>query len=413
MRLATIMVLATRYTFAQGGRRYLSTFLSSLSMLGLVLAVALLIAVLSVMNGFDREMRQRILTLVPHITLYARTALPADDLPLIEKIHRHPAVERVYPFVRFNGLLMQQTGLETAAVVGVKPAILGSTMASVVSVDQQATFATDPRSIILGRGLAAQAGLSVGDRFTLIVPSPQGIDSRTAPRFQTLTVAGLMNSGTELDQSAAFVHIELASDLAGLNGGITGYQVFTSAVFEAPTLAWQLLQNLPTEFYAVNWTMTHGNLYAAIQMSRTLVTLLLFSIIAVAAFNVVSSLVLVVFDKQGDIAILRTMGTTPAAIAQVFLAQGAMIGLVGVVAGSALGALLAIALPETVSVFEAILGTQFLNTDVYPVSFLPSQLLWRDVLLVGSVAWGMCLLSALYPARRAARLAPAVILHQE
>jgi len=181
----------------------------------------------------------------------------------------------------------------------------------------------------------------------------------------------------------------------------------------ARRIGWEATGLLPPGFYSTNWMMTHGNLYAAIQLSRDLVSLLLFSIIAVAAFNVVSSLVLVVMDKQGNIAILRTMGASRGDIAWVFLLQGGMIGLVGVAAGSMLGALGSQAVPGLVRALERMLDMRFLNTDVYPVSFLPVDLLARDVVVVGAVALLMCLLAAIYPARRAAQLAPANILSQE
>ncbi len=413
MRLATVFALATRYTFAQGGRRYLSTFLSSLSMLGLVLAVALLITVLSVMNGFDKEMRERILALVPHVTLYAqRPVLPADPA-LTQVLDGIGAITSYFPFVSVNGLLMREQGLETAAVMGMNSDDVGVRLGAVMSADALARFENNTRAIILGAGLAKAAKLEAGDRFTLIVPPPGGVQSRASPRFEALTVAGIMNSGTELDETAAVVHLATASEMAGFNGKAIGYQLFLKDVFSAPEQAWSIAQVLPQAFYAVDWTRTHGNLYSAIQLSRTLVTLLLLSVIAVAAFNVVSSLVLVVFDKQRDIAILRTMGATPANIAQVFLLQGALIGLVGVLVGSVLGIVLSVSLPSAVAWLEHLLDMRFLSTDVYPVSFLPSQLRVADVGLISAVAWLMCVLSALYPARRAAKLAPALILHQE
>ena len=226
-------------------------------------------------------------------------------------------------------------------------------------------------------------------------------------------LSALLDTGTELDQGAALVHLAMASRLAGLNGAVSGLRIATGDLFDVSRIGWELVNNLPPGFYATNWMMTHGNLYAAIQLSRDLVSILLFSIIGVAAFNVVSSLVLVVFDKQGNIAILRTLGASPADIAWIFVLQGAMIGLVGVFIGSALGALGSQLVPSLVGWMEGLLGMRFLNTDVYPVSFLPVDLLARDVIAVGVVAFLMCVLAAIYPARRAAAMAPALILNQE
>jgi lipoprotein-releasing system permease protein len=216
-----------------------------------------------------------------------------------------------------------------------------------------------------------------------------------------------------MDQSAALVPIELASGLAGLKGGVTGLRLATSDIFSVARIGWEVVGNLPPGHYATNWMMTHGNLYAAIQLSRDLVSILLFSIIAVAAFNVVSSLVLVVFDKQGDIAILRTLGASPGNIATIFVFQGAMIGLVGAVLGCILGVAGSLSVPALVAGLEQLLNIKFLNTDVYPVSFLPVDILGRDLALVTGIAFVMCVLAAIYPALRAAALQPATVLHQE
>ena len=205
----------------------------------------------------------------------------------------------------------------------------------------------------------------------------------------------------------------MASDLAGLHGKVSGFRVTTRELFDVQRISQELQESLPAGYYAIDWMMTHGNLYSAIQLSRDLVTILLFSIIAVAAFNVVSSLVLVVLDKQGNIAILRTLGATGGDIASIFVMQGAMIGVVGVVLGSVAGILGSLAVPHLVSRLEQLLGMQFLNTDVYPVSFLPVDLLARDIVTVGAIALGMCVIAAIYPARRAAAMAPALILNQD
>ena len=223
----------------------------------------------------------------------------------------------------------------------------------------------------------------------------------------------VLETGTELDQVAALVPLGLASELAGLDSAVSGLRITTRDLFDVTRIGWELMNNMPTGYYATNWMMTHGNLYSAIQLSRDLVSILLFSIIAVAAFNVVSSLVLVVFDKQGNIAILRTLGASPRDVATIFVLQGAMIGVVGATLGAAFGVVGSLAVPGLVSALERLLDMNFLNTDVYPVSFLPVDLLWRDILVVGGVALAMCVVAAIYPAMRAARLAPAMILNQD
>ena len=405
--------IALRYTFALG-RGNLSTFLSSLSMLGLVLAISLLIIVLSVMNGFDKEMRERILSLVPHITVYSHLPIAQWQDPAAV-IAAHPAVLEVSPFTHFDSLLMRGGKIETARGIGldIEDSAVLARMLSSLGEEAMAGFREQPDALILGVGLADKLGVVVGDQLNIIVPGSGVEDSLRAARFETVHLSATLNTGTELDQAAALVHMQLASRVAGLDEAVSGLRVTTRDIFSVQGVAWELLQELPPGYYTTNWMMTHGNLYAAIQLSRDLVSILLFSIIAVAAFNVVSSLVLVVFDKRGNIAILRTLGASPSDIAWIFILQGGMIGLVGVALGGILGAVGSMLVPGLVAALEQLLDMRFLNTDVYPVSFLPVDLLLGDVLTVAGVAFVMCLVAAIYPARRAAALAPALVLNQD
>lgn len=405
--------IALRYTFAFG-QGHLSAFLSSLSMLGLVLAISLLIVVLSVMNGFDKEMRERILSLVPHITIYS-------DMPIVDwrsdvqLLKGHPEVVEVAPFSQFDALIMRGTDIETVRGIGLDANDESSfaPLAQYLETQEAAHFRAQDDGLILGSGVAESLGVKVGERLNLIVPGAGRGRELGPTRFETVQLSAILHTGTELDQAIALVPLALASDLAGRHGQVSGFRITTNQLFDVHRIAVELQDLLPPGFYTTNWMMTHGNLYSAIQLSRDLVSILLFSIIAVAAFNVVSSLVLVVMDKQGNIAILRTLGATGADIAWVFVLQGGMIGLVGVVLGSMVGALASLAVPGIVSWLEQLLGMQFLNTDVYPVSFLPVDLLARDVVTVGAIALGMCVIAAIYPARRAAKMAPALILNQD
>ncbi len=405
--------IAVRYTFAFG-QGHLSAFLSSLSMLGLVLAISLLIIVLSVMNGFDKEMRERILSLVPHITIYSDSPIVdwRNDVMLLKS---HPDVLAVAPFAQFDALITRGNDIETVRGIGLdaEEASSFAPLLPYLEENEAAQFRAQEDGLILGAGVAQHLGVKVGERLNLIVPGT-GREGQMAPtRFKTVQLSAILNTGTELDQAIALVHLAVASDLAGLHGNISGFRVTTRQLFDVQRIAWDLQGLLPPGFYSTNWMMTHGNLYSAIQLSRDLISILLFSIIGVAAFNVVSSLVLVVLDKQGNIAILRTLGASGADIAWVFVLQGGMIGLVGVVLGSVAGALGSLAVPGFVSWLEQLLGMRFLNTDVYPVSFLPVDLLASDVITVGGIALGMCVIAAIYPARRAAKMAPALILNQD
>jgi lipoprotein-releasing system permease protein len=405
--------IAVRYTFAFGGG-HLSTFLSTLSMLGLVLAISLLIIVLSVMNGFDKEMRERILGMVPHITLHS--AIPIEDWrEQAAVVARHPDVLEVTPFTEFDALFMRGDNIETAMGVGIDSSDSATVSRLLSGLDQEevAAFQRQANGLVLGVGIADRLGVRPGDELTLIVPGAGPGAEGSATRFESLKLVALLETGTELDQAAAIVQLGMASELAGLGTAVSGLRIATQDLFSVARVGWELMNNMPSGYYATNWMMTHGNLYSAIQLSRDLITILLFSIIAVAAFNVVSSLVLVVFDKQGNIAILRTLGAAPRDIAIIFVLQGAMIGLVGVTVGAALGAIGSQLVPDLVSSLERLLDMNFLNTDVYPVSFLPVDLLWRDILVVGGVAFAMCVVAAIYPALRASRLAPALILNQD
>ncbi len=405
------LLFAVRYTF--GFRRgHLSTFLSGLSMLGLVLAIGLLIVVLSVMNGFDKEMRERILALVPHVTVYAHRPI-SDWREQRAVLEAHPDVVEAAPFTQFDALFMRGSDIETARGIGLDDR--GGAAARLLESlppSQRGDFLARENGLVLGRGVAERLGVRPGEHLTLVVPGmgPEGVQ-RT--RFESLYLSGVLDTGTELDQGLALVHLPLASRLAGLDEAVNGLRVTTRDLFAVSRIGWELMNNLPSGFYTTNWMMTHGNLYSAIQLSRELITILLLSIIAVAAFNVVSSLVLVVFDKRGNIAILRTLGASPADIAWIFVLQGGMIGLVGVLLGSVAGAAGSWAVPGVVDFLQHALQIQFLNTDVYPVSFLPVDLLPRDLLIVGGTAFAMCVLAAIYPALRAARLVPAVVLNQD
>ncbi len=411
MRPRQLLTVASRYTFAWR-KGYLSSFLSLLSMLGMVLAIALLILVLSVMNGFDREMRDHILALVPQLTI--KSWLPIDDWhEHADLLRRHPEVRAVAPFVELQGMLVHDNNIDTALLYGIALSeerhMAG--LARVLSEDDWRRFEAQPKGLLLGAALASRMGLAPGDRLTLIVPGA-GLDTSSA-RIEHMQLSGLLDSGTELDESAAFLHLAEAARLAGIEGQVHGYRLQLVDLFSASRVGWELVSNLPSGFYAGDWTQTHGNLYAAIQMSRNMVGILLLSIIAIAAFNVVSSLVLVVLDKRSDIAILRALGASPGDINGIFLQQGLLIALVGTVMGTALGVLGSVWVTDIVAALEQLLDIRFLNTDVYPIGYLPSDLRAGDVVLINGVAVLLCFLASLYPARRAAQLPPAEALRHD
>jgi lipoprotein-releasing system permease protein len=411
LQASQLLSIASRYTLAWR-KGYLSSFLSLLSIFGMVLAIALLILVLSVMNGFDREMRENILVLVPQLTL--KSWQPIDDWGDHGKqIETHAEVTAVAPYVQVQAMLVHDSAIDTVLLFGISaPAEenMGGLQRTLGSAAWQ-RFAADPRGLLLGDALAARLGLQVGDPVNVIVPASSLGGGRAT--VEHLRLSGVLHSGTELDQSAAFMQLALAAELAGIPGQIHGFRMQLLDLFAAGRIGWELVNNLPPGFYASDWTQTHGNLYAAIQMSRDMVVLLLLSIIAIAAFNVVSSLVLVVVDKRADIAILRALGASPGDINGIFLMQGMLIALLGTLLGTALGVLASYGITDMVAALESMLGMRFLNTDVYPIGYLPSDLRWSDVVMINAAAVLLCFLAALYPARRAARLPPAEALRHE
>ena len=392
--------IALRYTLSFG-RGHLSVFMAGVATAGLILATSLLLTVLSVMNGFEREMRDRILALVPHVTVHT----PRDGgrrYDIERRLASLPDIQSWEPFVTFEAMAVRGTRATPVSVLGLKtaPAPLVSSREDLVPGE----------GLVLGDTVAARLGVEVGDRVMLLVPGSQGFRSNDIAAKRR-RVARVVDTGTELDEGLVFTDLDDAAVLAALEGGISGWRLRFADPFTVDRLIPVLRTNLPPGAYATTWRMTHGNLYAAIQLSRDLVVLLLTSIIGVAAFNVVSALVLIVIDQRGSIAILRTLGATPASMAWLFVMQGALIGVIGSGVGCLLGLGLCRALPGFVSALEQRFNFQFLNTDVYPVSFIPVDLRADDAVLIAVVSVVMCVLAALYPARQAARLAPASVLH--
>jgi lipoprotein-releasing system permease protein len=399
-----LLRIALRYTLAFG-RGHLSVFMSGLSITGLILGTALLLTVLSVMNGFDREMRERILALVPHVTVHT-VANSTDSESLAARLESLPGVQKASAFVSFDG--MATRGRSVIAIAGLGLEHAPGSVADLARLPALASM----QGIVLGDTVARELDVQAGDFLTLFVPDARG-SGGAAVRTERLEVVAVVDTGTELDEALALMSLAQASALAGLDGGISGLQLRYADPFAIEERLGELRRVLPPGSYATTWRMTHGNLYAAIQLSRDLVVLLLASIIGVAAFNVVSALVLIVIDQRGAIAILRTLGATPGEMAFIFIAQGLVIGVLGSLAGCALGVGLCRLLPELVAELERRLEFQFLSTDVYPVSFVPVDLRLEDIALIAAVAVVMCVIAALYPALRAARLAPASVLHQD
>jgi lipoprotein-releasing system permease protein len=413
--------IGTRYTRAKRRNHFVS-FISLTSMIGLALGVLVMILVLSVMNGFDHEMRTRVLGMVPHATVESATPIK-DWRSLADKAQSNPQVLAVAPFSQMQGLLTSDGKVQKVLINAVDPveeakvSIIGNFFkpedGGVGSLD---ALKPGEFGMVLGDKAAAKLGVSMGDKVTFVAPEVTVTPAGMFPRLKRFTVVGIFHVGAgEIDGHLALTHVQ---DLARLQrwqpDHVQGIRLKFADLFQAPRTAWALAQTLGEgDYYARDWTRTHGNLYQAIRMEKAMIGLLLLLIVAVAAFNIISTLVMVVTDKKGDIAILRTLGATPRQIMAIFMVQGTVIGVFGTAIGAVLGCLAALNISSAIAGLEHLLGIKFLNADVYFIDYLPSQLQLNDVLLVCAAALILSFFATLYPAWRAARTQPAEALRYE
>ncbi|HEX5360851.1 MAG TPA: lipoprotein-releasing ABC transporter permease subunit [Fluviicoccus sp.] len=405
------LLIGLRYTRAKRRNHFIS-FISLTSILGLTLGVAVLITVLSVMNGFDRELKNRILGMIPHATIASREPIQ-DWKNLAEFAKRNPQVLAVAPVTQLQGMLTANGQVSGAMITGVEPEYERqvSIIAGNMKQGKLEMLRADEYGIVLGSGLAANLGVQAGDKVTLVLPEASLTPAGVIPRFKRMTVVGIFQVGADVDGLLAYVHVADAGKLLRIGDTVQGVRLKLKDLFQARTVSEQILYDLPANYYSMDWTQTHGNLFSAIQMEKAMMGLLLMLIVAVAAFNIVSSLVMVVTDKKADIAILRTLGASPQTITRIFMVQGAVIGLVGTVAGVVLGIILSLNITHAVTWLEHVTGQSFF--DAYFVNYLPSELEWQDVLWVSLTTGLLSFLATIYPARKAARVQPAEALRYE
>ncbi|MBO9481557.1 MULTISPECIES: lipoprotein-releasing ABC transporter permease subunit [Gammaproteobacteria] len=406
--------IGLRYTRAKRRNHFIS-FISGTSMVGLTLGVSVLIIVLSVMNGFDRELKQRVLGMVPHATITAAGGGIEDWQALVNTIPDKEGIEAAAPFVDAQGMLANGDLVRGTLVYGIDPGYERRVSIIADHMKQGALEDLQPGEfgILLGDILANYLGLAVGDKVTMVLPEASVNLAGVLPRLKRFTVVGTFSVGADVDGNLAYAHREDLARFLRVPEGVTGIRLKMDDLFAAPKLAWDVAITLPGRYYVQDWTRSHGRLFQAIQMEKTMVGLLLTLIVAVAAFNIVSTLVMVVTDKQGDIAILRTFGATPKMIMGIFMVQGSLIGVIGTLLGVALGIAGALNVSEIVGALEKLLGIHFLSPDVYFISYLPSELMWQDVAVISVSGLLMSFLATLYPAWRASRTQPAEALRYE
>jgi len=401
---------------AQGRNRFIS-FISLVSMLGIALGVAALIVVLSVMNGFQEELRTRILGVASHIQVHSVDGGLDAWQQVAEEALRHPEVKAAAPYVQEQGMLSFDEAVRGTIVRGVIPAEeekvaeFGRHMqAGAFEALQAGRF-----GIVLGRDLAHALRVRMGDKVTLIAPQGLVTPAAVLPRVKQFEVVGIFEAGMyEYDSALALVHLADAQALYRLGDAVGGVRLKLGDLFAAPRVARELALTISTAGLTVaDWTRSHANFFRAVALEKTMMTLILFLIVAVAAFNIVSTLVMAVQEKYADIAILRTLGASPASIMAIFVLQGTIIGFVGLAAGVAGGLAIAHNLDVVIPALEALTGATLWNKEIYYINELPSQVLAADVVSIVSVSFVLTLLAALYPSWRASRVNPAEALRYE
>lgn len=409
------LFVGLRYTRSRRRNHFIS-FISLFSALGIALGVIALITVLSVMNGFHKEIRNRILGMASHGDVQALDGRMDEWREAMALVRKNPKVLAAAPYIQAEVMLSHGRSVAGAVVRGVDPKL----ESGVVDVQKHMLHGSlqqlqDGRyGIILGSELANTLGVGMGDKLTMVVPELNVSIAGSVPRMRRFTVVGIFQVGMhEYDSGVAMVHLHDAARMLRMGDAVTGVRIRIADVWQARAVSLQLANSLPGIYRVLNWTDYHKNFFAALRMEKRMMGLLLFLIVLIAAFNIITTLVMMVVDKQSDIAIMKTFGASPGTIMRIFMVQGATLGIVGTLAGVLLGVLLALNLEEIVSWIEQAFNVHFIDPKVYYISKLPSDLQWPDVGLIATGSLLLSLLMTLYPAWRAYRTDPAEALRYE
>lgn len=409
------LLIGLRYTRAKRRNHFIS-FISLISMIGIALGIVVLIVVLSVMNGFQKEIREHILGVASHVEISQFDGTLTDWKIVADSAKTNPQVEASAPYINAQGMLSYDQGVQGSLIRGIVPA----QETQVIDLDKKmkvgrlADLVPGEFGIILGIDLARSLGARVGSKITVIAPQGQVTPAGILPRLKQFTVVGVFEAGMSVyDGGLALVHIEDAAKLYRMEDKVSGVRLKLKDTYLAPRVARELTGTLPGDYYVRDWTTQNANFFRAVKMEKTVMFVIMFFIVAVAAFNIVSTLVMVVTDKQADIAILRTLGASPSSIMKIFIVQGTVIGVFGTLIGVGGGLLLASNIDVVVPFIERLFGMQFLAKDVYYISELPSDIHAVDVITIGVVSFLLSLVATLYPSWRASKTNPAEALRYE
>jgi lipoprotein-releasing system permease protein len=409
-------LVGLRYTRAgkRSGRNSFISFISLISVAGIGLGVAALIVVLSVMNGFQKEVTDRMLSVLAHIEVFDPNGALPDWRASVKEAFKNPAVIGAAPFVETQGMLVRDV-MRPAVIRGVLPDQEGN-VSDVAKQMRQGRFdELKPGSfnIVMGYALARALNLSIGDKVTMLLAQAQTTPAGMLPRTRSFTLVGIFEAGHyEFDSGLAFISLDDAEKMERLDGP-SGLRLRIVDMHQAPQVARELKNSMPGQLVVRDWSQMNATWFAAVQTEKKMMFIILTLIIAVAAFNLVSTLVMTVTDKQADIAILRTLGSSPRSIMKIFMIQGALVGLMGTALGVGFGVLVALNVDVIVPFIEHLLGVQFLSKDIYFISTVPSDLRWPDVSKIGGLAVILAFVATLYPSYAASRVRPAEALRYE
>jgi lipoprotein-releasing system permease protein len=410
-----IFYIGLRYTRAKRRTQFIS-FITLTSVLGIALGVTALITVLSVMNGFEAELRERILGMTSHATVTGKYGQLDNWRELDQKLKDFPHVEGAAPFISGQVMINADRRVSGTMLNGIMPDYESrvSEVANKMKVGKLSDLVAGQYGIVLGAELANYLGVMPGDKITVISPQINSTPAGIVPRMRRFTVVGVFQVGMyEYDRNMAIINIEDAAKLFRMENAVSGLRIKLDDLFNAPQITRSLANALYDNYQVSDWTLAHSNFFRAIQTEKRVMFIILLLIVAVAAFNIVSTLVMVVTDKRGDIAILKTQGLTSGSVMGIFIVLGTIIGAVGTLLGTVGGISLALNVETIVPAIEQLFQVQFMAADVYYISKLPSKLVWMDVYTIASMAFLLSLVATIYPAWQASKINPAEVLRYE